>query len=556
MTPDPKNQKRSISVMLMLVLSAAFLGRFTGIWANLPLIVHPDEPHIVNRALQLTPSDMNPHFFDWPGSLLIYGLFLCYRMLLGFGNLLQSLGVSPPGFLWDMSTYYFIGRLVVVLFGVATVYLVYQIGEKIHGALVGLIAALFLAFSVLHVEASHHALPDIPLAFFIMLSFLYCLRIYELGHRGDYIRAGIYAGLAVALKYNGGILVLPIGLAHLLHKLGQKRPKEILCSANLYLAFLTMGAGFILGCPYAILDFSGFWEGFSGQVAHQTSGHIGFEPDGNGWFYLLTETLRHGMGSILLILSIAGFIYAVARISFINVLLISTPLVYFCITGASKVQFSRYAVPLLPFLAILAAKLFIDGVSYIASRHLPKVNHRQILTLGCALFCVLSATWRIAAYDWRISQKDTRLKAREWFLTHIAPGSIIAVEGYGPPLFKFQKQMNRDGQHRAPVSNDRFDGIESQSKVFHPYSVHSIPLFDGLKNEWGKIQERKTEYVILSSFSYARYFSKITEQNHPEVTRSRRNFYQIVRQQGTLLKAFRANALNAPGPDIEIYQIQ
>ncbi|MFQ6044397.1 MAG: ArnT family glycosyltransferase, partial [Candidatus Poribacteria bacterium] len=157
---------------LYLVLVVAFCVRFYGIWANLPYVVHPDEPQIVNRALSLNPSDMNPHFFDWPGSLLIYVLFVCYRMLSLFGNLFRGIFGTPPGFIEDISTYYFIGRFVVVLFGVATIYLVYQIGLKIYDARVGLVAALFLTFSFLHVEASHHALPDIPLTFFMMLSFL------------------------------------------------------------------------------------------------------------------------------------------------------------------------------------------------------------------------------------------------------------------------------------------------------------------------------------------------------------------------------------------------
>ena len=50
--------------------------------------------------------------------------------------------------------------------------------------------------------------------FFLILSFSYIVSIYTRGRSKDYILSGLFAGMAVATKYNMGIIIFPLVLSH------------------------------------------------------------------------------------------------------------------------------------------------------------------------------------------------------------------------------------------------------------------------------------------------------------------------------------------------------
>ena len=66
------------------------------------------------------------------------------------------------------------------MFGVATVFLVYQVGMR-WGARHALLAAGLMAVLPLHVRYSHYVLTDTPLTFFVTLTFLLSLSAHERG---------------------------------------------------------------------------------------------------------------------------------------------------------------------------------------------------------------------------------------------------------------------------------------------------------------------------------------------------------------------------------------
>ena len=60
------------TLTLLSILGVALALRAYGVAANLPDYPGWDEPEIVERAFAVGGGDLNPHFFRWPGSLLIY----------------------------------------------------------------------------------------------------------------------------------------------------------------------------------------------------------------------------------------------------------------------------------------------------------------------------------------------------------------------------------------------------------------------------------------------------------------------------------------------------
>ena len=207
--------------LLLIIIFLAFLLRIYGITFGLPYLYNPDEPAFVDPALSFGSGDFNPHWFGHPGSSLMYLLFLLYSAYFVIGFLL---GIFPniesfeQLYLTDPTTFYLIGRTTAVLFGTFTVFIVYLVAERIYAKKVGVIAALFLSVSLLHVIHSQFIRTDVPATFFIIISFLFSLLILEKNQLKYYILAGIFGGFAIATKYTSGIIIFPIIIAHFLRE--------------------------------------------------------------------------------------------------------------------------------------------------------------------------------------------------------------------------------------------------------------------------------------------------------------------------------------------------
>ncbi|MCH8186926.1 MAG: hypothetical protein IH862_12585, partial [Chloroflexi bacterium] len=127
---------------------------------------HPDERAILAKVAEISPpalgnlgvlldaddSPWNPRWFPY-GSLPLY--------LLKGVELVSGLG---PGD--GISDLRLAGRTISTLADVATVALVFLLGSAIYGRRVGILAALFTALAVIHIQLSHFFAVDTLLALF------------------------------------------------------------------------------------------------------------------------------------------------------------------------------------------------------------------------------------------------------------------------------------------------------------------------------------------------------------------------------------------------------
>lgn len=99
------------------------------------------------------------------------------------------------------------GRLVIALFGVATIFVVYLLGELIYNRRVGLIAAVFMALMPYHVVVSRQVLLDGPTAFFASLS-MYLILKFVVSRRPMWLYGGAAVlGLTFLAKETSIILI-------------------------------------------------------------------------------------------------------------------------------------------------------------------------------------------------------------------------------------------------------------------------------------------------------------------------------------------------------------
>jgi hypothetical protein len=201
---EAKNKLRwRIALLLGAILGVGAVLRLIGIRFGLPMAYHNDEWVLVLATRQFFGGDFNPHNFLYP-SLLMYIMYAFERLYFLFASNRD-----------DLSLLYTLCRVTVVLFGIASLWVVYRLGKRLHDYRTGLIAALLLCLSPLHVINSHFATTDVPLTFFILLTLWATLRLAETRALADYVLAGIAFGMTVSIKIPGAVIFLAILVAHL-----------------------------------------------------------------------------------------------------------------------------------------------------------------------------------------------------------------------------------------------------------------------------------------------------------------------------------------------------
>ncbi len=192
-----------VALTLGLIIGLGAVLRLIGIRFGLPMAYHNDEWVLVLATRQFFSGDFNPHNFLYP-SLLMYIMYAFERLYFLFAS-----GQD------DLSTLYTLCRVVVLLFGLASLWLVYRLGKRLHDVRTGLLAALFLCIIPLHVMHSHFATTDVPLTFFILLTLWAALRMTERRMPADYLLAGIAFGLTVSIKIPGAVIFVALLAGHL-----------------------------------------------------------------------------------------------------------------------------------------------------------------------------------------------------------------------------------------------------------------------------------------------------------------------------------------------------
>jgi 4-amino-4-deoxy-L-arabinose transferase-like glycosyltransferase len=122
----------------------------------------------------------------------------------------RALAPIFPGRTLVLSDYYFLSRLSSVVFGTATVYLVFLFARSLDSK-IGLLSAAIFAVSPLAIMISHYATVDSMMGLWSALSLVGMLAWLRGNKRGQLLAAAA-VGLAVSTKYNAAILLLPIAL--------------------------------------------------------------------------------------------------------------------------------------------------------------------------------------------------------------------------------------------------------------------------------------------------------------------------------------------------------
>ncbi len=515
--------------------------RLWGINYGLPYTYAPDEPTYFNIALQVVKTgDLNPHWWYYP-SLMFYvhaGAILLYALVKGIAPAdlpapeVITMGVGKLA----LPSEFLLARGVTVLFSIGAIVLAYLIGRRIHpNKWVALVAALFCAVSPTVLDSSQRIGPDVLALFFALVAFYFTVRITAEPKIGNYVLAGIGAGLATAAKYNAALVVAPILIAHLV-RYGWRdwhawRHKEI------YLAALAAVIAFLVATPFAVLDFQNFWWGVRFQAfSYSAEGHAGQEGDALRWYLGYLWGAEGWVFVAAAITSAAILVFAARQASVRSrLVLIAYPLVYFVVVNLMLVRNARTILQIVPFLDLLAALGLVIACEWLI--RVRSLDRRLVFGVGilAVLAMALPPLQSAVAADQLSTRTDDRETARLWIDQNLPPYSRVAVEAYAPY-----------------VDTTRFTVEGEYSLLDH-------------SPEW--YEQNGFEYLVCSYGAYGRYYedpSRYPEavtsyetlfQRFPEVARFDALGYpiRILKTNPTELPAYRSTAkFGIYGPMLEL----
>jgi 4-amino-4-deoxy-L-arabinose transferase-like glycosyltransferase len=460
---------RSRAWLALLLLAGLWL-RLWGLDYGLPLpAARPDEEALVPRFVTFDGGDPNPHWFMYP-TLSIY---LTYGWVKGalLGGRAAGVWRGPTDIATlataDPRTLYLLARLLSALLGTAAIAVTYHLGRLLGGRRAGLVAALLLTVSFLHVRESHFFKPDAILSLFVAGALVACVVLQRRGTGRAAALAGLACGLALSVKYTASLAV-PLVLAVFLGPAGPGRPSR---GARLLIAASAAAAAAVGGSPYTLLAWSEFaaWARFT---------HLWVQYGGAGFAtpfgYHLTHSFLAAQGLPLTVFALGALVWGL-RIR--NLLPIAAFLLAaFLQLGLASAAYTRYLTPFLPALYALAGVAFVR----LAERLGASFAGRAVAA-GLLLVLVARPLHSAVRFDQIVAARDTRLLAADWLSARVARGTPVLVLGSDWPYVFGDPVLDGYRVRRNPTLDPKL-GIRYVLTHEHPLPFSRIPAeFEALR---------------------------------------------------------------------------
>jgi Dolichyl-phosphate-mannose-protein mannosyltransferase len=429
--------------LLALTLGIGLAASATGLDWGLPYQWHTDEK--VTQAINVLHSPrldpdyfINPHLHIYlvaAAFKIAYTIDPGYEVGQGFPEILPMMDRASPARKLQFLAMR-LSRAESVLFGLATILLVFVVGRRHWGEGAGVLAAAFAAVTMGLVNLWHFATPE-GLLFLLILAALGLMdRVMARGAMRDYALTGACIGLACSTKYTAWLLAVPFLTAHLAGR-GARGAVHLTNLRNVAVAGAAAAIAFLAGTPLIVVDWSQFWEW--GVVYNwYTGAPTGSLVEGTRSYGPYLGLLGNGLGWPLFALGLAGLVLggvhlwlgdrrsAAGRGYLIHAMWVT---VFYAFYGLSPHHALRFIMPIAPSLVLLAAAA---SVRLIERQYRPAAKRLAMASVAAVL--IYSAVYTARADDMFLH--DSRYAAGAWLdRTLTAPGARLdyfAIEAYLP----------------------------------------------------------------------------------------------------------------------------
>jgi hypothetical protein len=212
---------------------------------------------------------------------------------------------------------------------------------------------------------------------------------------------------------------------------------------------------------------------------------------------------------------------------------------YVAVVGSWQMKADRYLLPIVPAAAAGGAALLAELTEAVPRLRGPRAAGAVMALGGIALAAPLAL--HLPAHRASLGA-DTRQLARRWIEAHLAPGSLVATELYGPDLLSPFDLQDCDDALLAR--------LEARGATARTYAVQTIPMF--------VIEpERSDKFYRLAPYSTADAIvvtSSVRERYRGDPVRyaTQLAFYDSLAARWPRVASFTPHA--GPGPEIAIYR--
>ena len=295
----------------------------------------------------------------------------------------------------------------------------------------------------------------------------------------DYAIAGAGLGIAVGFKYNAAFMALPLVTAAAIHAVSAKAWRAAII--GLVVAGAAALVGFALCDPYALLR-PGFFRSEVEHLSQYTSGNLLLGETQRSGYRYYAWSLPWAFGVLPLALAAVGAVRIALRERMQAALLLPAVVIFLLVIGSQGRYFARYAMPIYPLLALIAAA---GGVwlAREAARRVPALRRHARVAIPVAIALVCAQGLVLSIHNNRVlAREDTRTTAREWLDRNLAPGTKVAVEPLVPAEWyegtrweRFRRTGEDARRARARVPRRRAAGRLRQLRLHALPGLHRLP---------------------------------------------------------------------------------
>ena len=513
------------ALVLPALLALSLAVRFAGIDSEVSGRYYLDEGTYYHNATMIDRGEVLRLSFVYP-HLLYYADALTLWAAARFPATVAALGRRLYGLDDPLAVAWLLLRGVVALLSALTVVPVYELARRAGGAgaaapwvgrAAGALAAALLIASDLFNEGSHLNTCDVPSAFFATVCLLLVSRLADRERAGDYLLAGVAAGLAGASKYPAGLVALGIAAVWLGWRVRRRDWRD----GGLGWAALGALGAFVAVMPsvvaYPGMAFAGQRGIFFGARQYGRGGWLGVMPESNAGFYAGKLLWSFGWPAVVAGLSGLAWlgIRARTRGRLTRLLWLAPfPVVFLALVTSMNMVVKRNLYPVLPILAVYLGAGIASWLELAAGRAGEEApssspsssspssppsspsppppsspssppppssrpwwpgsrNAWRWAAAALALACLWQPAGLTARQTTGYVMPSTREEAGAWIGAHLPAGAAIVKESYTPDF----------PPGRFAVSHQRFAG--------------RIPI--------DELRSPENDYLLLSSAAYSRF---------------------------------------------------
>jgi hypothetical protein len=500
---------------LLLIVAAGGALRFYDLGWGAPYYhFHIDEHLVFGGADMFTRSAreaaMSPKFFMYsPGPM--YVLLVVRKIYEAVTS--HPLVLNVPH---DEVVFMVLGRAISAAFGTAAIPVVYAVARRISGARAGLLAAALMALGVMHLRESHFFTVDIPMTLFSVVTLWALMPVIEHGitWRRD-LAVGAAFAAALLCKYTAVFLAPVIGLAYILSgpfSLGEAVKRALrACVPGLLGVVLFLAAD-----PLPIFYYEKFRTDIRDWVTNPLTGvwkpiwAAQFSDLASPHLYWFTNLLWWGLGPAFEIAGVAGVVWLFWKRQRAAAVAGTFAISYYLFAANTITPFARYAVPLVPALAIAAGVLGSDLLA----------GPRRTLAIAMNVILVGTTGLWAAAYMHVFIAPDARLTASAWVMHHIPQGAKVLIEP-SQNMVPFGEYLNNPDFNRDYLLRpSEHGGVRDDYYHFVALDTY-VQLYDRHLPEDAKrayIAERlaQVDYIVMDD-TYLQFYQHLPEGPHAAV---------------------------------------